>query len=457
MTRADEPSTMLAPDLVDSWGKYRESVGPEAAREDADAFAAGIYRKGWPHIFPPPLFSSEFVDELSYAARTVVGLLQAIPERLFGGSIAAWMEFQGLAPEESDLLTRSLNKRNLQMASQFARPDFVLTASGPKVVEVNVSAPLGGMNTVDPYVKQFRSSGYFRHLQEAGYDVSAPEMRSIWGEAFRSLVRPRQSDGRPVVFEAIADGNDINSGRHAFEKLVGSFGFAYANGLVQDLDVRADGVYYEGRRIDVVFTMYTWLETRKFVPSEVTIRLMEADAAGLVDFIAPPTSALFDHKANLELLTSDSFAECFTEAERDFIRRYVPRTFRVTEGTASEALADRSRMVLKPGSDYGGRGIVFGDQVSDEEWTTAIGAAAAGSGFICQQRLEELWTSQGFNGTEYRDYYVCLGPLVFAGEYAGTFVRWADAASGNLVINVKQGAEAGGLLAGHAAAVRSCS
>lgn len=453
MTRAEEQSVMLAPDLVESWSKYQETVGPEAAREDADAFAAGIHRKGWPHIFPPPLFSTEFVDELAYAARTVVGLLQAIPERVFGGDIAAWMEFQGLAQEESELLARSLNKRNLRMAGQFARPDFVLTTSGPKVVEVNVSAPLGGMNTVDPYVKQFRSSGYFRHLQEAGYDVSAPEMRSIWGGAFQSLVRPRQSDGRPVVFEAIADSNDINSGRQAFEKLVGSFGFDYANGLVQDLDVRADGVYYEGRRIDVVFTMYTWLETRKYVPSEVTVALMEADAAGLVDFIAPPTSALFDHKANLELLTSDSFAKCFTGAEREFIQRYVPRTFRVTEGTAAEALVNRSRMVLKPGSDYGGRGIVFGDQVSDEEWATAIGAAAAGSGFICQQRLDELWTSRAFNGTEYRDYYVCLGPLVFAGEYAGTFVRQADAASGNLVINVKQGAEAGGLLAGHAAAV----
>ncbi len=453
MTRAEEQATLLAPELTDSWGKYQETVGPETARKDADAFAAGIYRKGWPHIFPPPLFSTGFVDELSYAARTVVGLLQAIPERVFGGDIAAWMEFQGLAREESDLLTRSLNKRNLHMASQFARPDFVLTTSGPKVVEVNVSAPLGGMNTVDPYVQQFRGSGYFQYLQEAGYDVSAPEMRSIWGQAFQSLVRPRESAGRPVVFEAIADSADINSGRQAFERLVGSFGFGYANGLVQDLDVRADGVYYEGRRVDVVFTMYTWLETRKFVPAEVTVGLMEADAAGLVDFIAPPTSALFDNKANLELLTSDSFAESFTEAEREFVRRYIPRTFRVTEGTAAEAIAHRSRMVLKPGSDYGGRGIVFGDQVSDEEWTAAIGAAAAESGFICQQRLDQLWTSRAFNGAEYRDYYVCLGPLVFGGEYAGTFVRQADTASGNLVINVKQGAEAGGLLAGHAAAV----
>ncbi|WP_042425010.1 hypothetical protein [Streptacidiphilus anmyonensis] len=452
MTRAHEPSGMLAPGLEDSWTKYQETVGAEAAREDADAFAAGTYREGWTHIYPPQLYSPGFVDELAYAARTVVGLLQGIPERVFGGDFAAWMEFQGLTAEESDLLTRSLNKRNLHMAGQFARPDFVLTTGGPKVVEVNVSAPLGGMNTVDPYLKQFRSSGYLRQLQEAGYDVSAPEMRSIWGAAFQSLVRPRPTDGLPVVFEAIADRADINSGRQEFEKLVGSFGFGYANGLVQDLDVRADGVYYEGRRVDVVFTMYTWLETRKFVPSEVTVRLMEADAAGLVDFIAPPTSALFDNKANLELLTSDAFAGCFTEAEREFIQRYIPRTFRVTKETAPEAVAHRSRMVLKPGSDYGGRGIVFGERMSDEEWATAIGDAAAGSGFICQERLE-LWASPGFDGTEYRDYYVCLGPLVFADTYAGALVRRADAASGNLVINVKQGAEAGGLLAGHAAAV----
>ncbi|MFD5751647.1 hypothetical protein [Streptomyces sp. NPDC127033] len=440
-------SDLLAAGLTDSWQEYEKAVGPAVAREDIRLFHAGIHREGWPHIFPPPLFSTAFEKELAHAARSVMDLLCAIPGRVFGGDMAAWMSFQGIAEQDARLLTRTLSARGEAMARRFARPDFVLTEEGPGLVEVNVSAPMGGMNTHDPYVHQFRRSGYHRFLREIGYEAGAPDMTAAWGRAFRSLVRQAPSGRRPVVFEAVADRHDLNSGRQAFEKLVGSFGFDCVSGMVQDLEIRGDGVFHHGRRVDVVFTMYTWQETRRFVPPGTTEALCDADADGLVDFIAPPTAALYNSKSNLEILTSPAFSGHFTAAELSFIRSYIPRTFRVTRETLAEALSGQGALVLKPASDYGGRGIVFGPTVAPAAWKKLLtGAVRSETGHVCQQILARPWHCPGVDATGRREYHVCLGPLVFGGEYAGTFVRWADSESGNRVINVKQGAEAGGLL-----------
>ncbi|MEH1097931.1 hypothetical protein [Micromonospora sp. CPCC 205561] len=435
--------TMLHPGLRDSWAEYEKTVGAEAA-EDVERFKAAIYRERFPHLFPPPLFDGAFVAELTADAQSLLRLLYSLPDRIFDGNVAAWMEFQGLPGDERDLLSSLLSERNLLVARQFARPDFLLTAEGPRLVEVNVSAPLGGLNTHDPYVRQFRRSGYHDHLLRAGFPVSAPDMTSVWGAALRQFARVRPETGRPVLYEAIANPEDINSGRTAFEQLVGENGYDYANGLVQSLDVTDAGVFLDGRRIHAIFTMYTWKEAREFVPPALTRALADADAAGLVDFVAPPTYALFDHKSNLELLSSPEFAGFFSEPERRLIRRYVPETFRLTAANAERVVGEKDRLVLKPASEYGGRGILFGDQMSPGEWAGAVRAAvASGEGHVCQERLAELWRYPGPDG---REYHVVLGPLVFAGEYGGTLVRWTDVESRNLLINVRNGAEAGALL-----------
>lgn len=434
---------MLHEGLRDSWAEYEKRVGAEAA-EDVERFKAAIYREKFPHLFPPPIFADAFVAELTADVRSLLTLLYSLPERIFGGDVAAWMEFQGLPDDERELLSGLLSERNLMVARQFARPDFLLTDDGPRLVEINVSPPLGGLNTHDPYVRQFRRSGYHDHLVRSGFPVSAPDMTSVWGAALRQIARVRPETGRPLLYEAIANPKDINSGRTAFERLVGENGYDYANGLVQDLEVTDAGVFLAGRRIHAVFAMYTWQEVREFVPPTLTRALADADAAGLVDFLAPPTYALFDHKSNLELLSSPEFAGFFSEPERRLIRRYVPETFRLTAANTDRVLGDKDRLVLKPASEYGGRGILFGDQMTPGEWSGAVHAAiASGAGYVCQRRLARLWRYPGPGGHEY---HVVLGPLVFAGEYGGTFVRWTDVQRRNLLINVHNGAEAGALL-----------
>lgn len=436
---------MLHPDLDGIWARYLKVAGDDALN-DITAFKTAIHRERFPHLFPPPVFEHDFVLDMAAAAQQLLDLLYSLPERVFDGDPQAWMTFQRLPDSERALLTSLLSPRNLRLARQFARPDFLLTTAGPKLVEINVSAPLGGLNTHDPYVRQFRKSGYHDFLASEGFSVAAPDMTAIWGKALKEVTRVATGHGRPVLFEAIANPADINSGRHAFERLVDENGYDYANGLVQDLRIRDDGVFYAGRRIHAIFTMYTWKEAREFVEPGLTRALAAADEAGLVDFIAAPTYALFDNKANLELLSSPHYASFFTDAERRLIRRYVPQTFQVTPATADTLLSGKDDFVLKPTSEYGGQGILFGDQMSAAGWSEAVRTVTASGGYVAQQRLAELWRYTGFDGGAYRDYHVVLGPLMFGGEYGGTLVRWTDVEGNNLLINVRNGAEAGALL-----------
>jgi len=216
---------------------------------------------------------------------------------------------------------------------------------------------------------------------------------------------------------------------------------------VHELDVTPQGVFYEGQRVDVVFTMYTWLETRQYVPHDVTTRLIEADEAGVVDFVSPPLSALYDHKANLEILTSGVHRHHFTDGERAVLDRYVPRTWRLTDDTLKLAARDRAGFVLKPATEYGGKGIVFGDQVGDEVWRATLSASLdRDATYVLQERLGDLWSYDDPDGATCRKYQVCLGPMIFGGRYAGTFMRHAPATTGGSAINTARGAEAASLL-----------
>ncbi|HWS35624.1 MAG TPA: hypothetical protein VN408_23150 [Actinoplanes sp.] len=132
--------------------------------------------------------------------------------------------------------------------------------------------------------------------------------------------------------------------------------------------------------------------------------------------------------------------------ERRLIERYVPRTFRITPADVDTLLAAKDDYVLKPTSEYGGRGILFGDQTPVASWTETVRAVAAGGDYVAQRRLAELWRYPGFDGAGHRDYHVVLGPLMFGGAYGGTLVRWTDVEGRNLLINVRNGAEAGALL-----------
>lgn len=157
---------------------------------------------------------------------------------------------------------------------------------------------------------------------------------------------------------------------------------------------------------------------------------------------------LLTKKVVFALLDDPAYEHLFNVAEISALRRHIPwtRKLRATatthHGRAIELLefaaANRERLVLKPNSEYGGRGVLLGWETSDEHWQYSLGEALGGS-FVLQERVEVLQQSfPTLNGNDiaYEDRYVDFDPYTWGGqEVIGAGVRLSASA----LLNVTAG------------------
>ncbi|MEK8034765.1 hypothetical protein AACH06_28435 [Ideonella sp. DXS29W] len=433
----------LHPNYLHSWEDYLRERGSDVLSE-RDVFQRRLYRLKRTILFPPPLFDKRAVDELAEAAVELVKIVGSIPERIFGGDHRAWMRFLAMPQADVEFLAPLCRPRLMARATEFARPDFLPTDSGPRVTEINISTPIGGMATCEPYVDEFANTGFARHLAKQGACFDTPATSELWLNALMAQCPLARVTEAPIMFEALANPDDRDASRQAFVNLAARAGFNVISGLLTEITVKADGVFVYGQRIHTVYTMFTWNELKRFVPYSLVQALVAAEEDGLVDFIGAPVTALFDHKANLELLTSPAFAHRYTEAEQSLLKRVVPLTFRVTQESVEHALDRRVDLVLKPGDEYGGNGVVFGSSVSPEEWERRLREANASCQlYVCQAVVRSDWRHDVAMPGGRRRYVACLGPMVFGGVYAGLAVRQTVQGGDTPVINVANGAEEG--------------
>ena len=426
-------------------GAWDEFAATAAATEDRSNFVRRLYRSNFPHTYPPPFLTAAAAESVADIGWRLTELITDMPRRAFGDDPTAWMRYLGVPVADSELVQVALlNRRSRRGAAWFMRPDLLVTADGMKLVELNVSTPMGGMSTLPAYFAATQESAFGRHLTRSGLRTEVPDPGAVWLDAFARLLEDRHAAG-VHVFEAIANPADLDTGRRFFVEMVEAGGYQISCGMISDLDVSDSGVWFQGRQVDVVFTMYTWHETRRFVPPALTARLIEMDGTGAVAFIGSPATSLYDNKANLELLTQPEFAHHLSEGERQLVRAHVPATFRLRDATLSRALADQSRLVCKPASAYGGMGIAFGPAMDRQEWRSLMLSRLADphERHVCQ----ELVTADAVNlaGQDPPGREVVLSPLFFGGRFAGLFLRQCPPV-GYAPINVKQGAEAAAVL-----------
>jgi hypothetical protein len=153
-------------------------------------------------------------------------------------------------------------------------------------------------------------------------------------------------------------------------------------------------------------------------------------------------------KALFALLDDPDQEQFFTIEEISALRRHIPWTRKLREtattyrGRVIDLLdftaANREKLVLKPNSEYGGKGVLLGWECNNERWQQALRAALDGS-FVVQERVEVL--SQTFptvldNRIAYEERYVDFDPYTWGGEEVeGAGVRLSSSA----LLNVTAG------------------
>jgi hypothetical protein len=115
-----------------------------------------------------------------------------------------------------------------------------------------------------------------------------------------------------------------------------------------------------------------------------------------VCMVNDPRCKVLYKKASFAVISDEAHASMFTEAEQSAIRDHIPWTRRVedrrtifrgeTIDLVPFIIAHREQLVLKPNDDYGGKGIVLGWTVSQNDWESAVHKALA-EPYIVQQRV----------------------------------------------------------------------
>lgn len=175
---------------------------------------------------------------------------------------------------------------------------------------------------------------------------------------------------------------------------------------------------------------------------------------GNICFINPFSSRVGGLKSILAVMHDDQFANLFTEEQREAIKKYIPWTRLMREGKtdyhgktvdlAGHVRDNRAKMVLKPTSGYGGKNVVIGPDVDDQEWQNTMKIALTpGNNYVVQELVPipadefPVMVDGQFKGFAKKN--VNINFWAFDGVFGGAYVR---AAAGS-IINIHQG---GGLV-----------
>jgi hypothetical protein len=184
--------------------------------------------------------------------------------------------------------------------------------------------------------------------------------------------------------------------------------------------------------------------------SEGDLTAAYRDGAACV--VNPPPARVANNKKLMALLEDPRFSHLVEPREAEVIAATLPwtrvlRPGRVTYGQWVVDLLDfisnnRSRLVLKPASEYGGHDVALGIETEQAEWDRIIDRHAEAGDFIVQEYVpvpEEMFPTVEDGHVQMRLKRFNINPFGIGGRYAGMITRISDRA----VINVSAG---GGLL-----------
>lgn len=157
--------------------------------------------------------------------------------------------------------------------------------------------------------------------------------------------------------------------------------------------------------------------------------VFQAVKDGAVCMVNPVHCKIPYKKTSLAVLSDERNEHLFNKEELNAIKTFMPWTRRVEERlTVYHSLPVdlipfiikyKDRFVLKPNDDYGGKGIVLGWLVDDEQWEKAIITAMA-SPHVVQERVEipwEAYPSMVDGSLHVTERMLDTAPFVFYGDY----------------------------------------
>jgi len=425
---ADDAAVVPEPSQAESMGlqgprlaaRVRQALyhvpGPELARAYARILDGSVARhldyfhdgaRETIRVLPCPIaMLPEEIDYLHRVTRTLHQALLRLPDLYLGDPHIR--DLLRLTPDEDRWLRECWTPAHRERNPVFDRLDALVDFTGPvwketlKFVEPNLTG-VGGLHLV-PSVEEVVDEVVVPLIsaQDPGIRLRRlPDAREL---LFHELAAHLTAIGRPggciCLVEPKYELEGIDEQRRLVEWFQRRHGVEVLHADPAELRLRGDEVYYEDRRVDLVYRDYSVLDLidleAEGVSSEPMRRLFRENR------VMSSIGAELDHKACWEVLTDPAIVErYFGEEERRVFQRHVLWTRVVGErhtllpnGESGDLLEyarqEHETLVLKPSRGYGGDGVLLGHTVDAAEWERALDAALADEERWVVQRLAPI-------------------------------------------------------------------
>ena len=331
---------------------------------------------------------------------------------------------------------------------RICRLDAFLSGYDVKFLEFNADSP-AGIGYTDVLYEGLRDAIELPRV-EADFDTAYTPMLPVLIETLLDAYRQRRLD-RPALPErprlALVD----KPGSPSVPEFRIVCAAARAAGL-EALHATTEELEYDGSVLRIGGEPVHLVYRRALIDDLEEGDLTAAARDGGVCVVNPARARVANNKKLFALLEDPRFARLVNRHDGAVIQATIPWTRILREGPTTQrdwvvdllpfVSANRERLVIKPASDYGGRGVVLGMQTSQPDWDALIERHHRDGAYVVQEYVpvpEEMFPAVDGGQVYARRKRFNINPFAIDGAYAGILTRISDHA----VINVSHG---GGLL-----------
>lgn len=365
-------------------------------------------------------------DELFAATAALLGLLRrTLLERAptAAGRIAAL----GAAEEMYPLVMDGPVEE--EYATCMARPDIIVSATGPRFVEFNIGSGIGGV--VDTALHTAAWVAAFGGPRRMPFDAVDP--LAVRDDLFVRAVKDMGVEPAVAIVGTLRDfgGSPSRYFEIQAESLRG-------RGLVTEVfepEDLLDGLGLPGRpRYQIGLRHFTILE---WIGHGIDLTPVRAALDAGVRMIASQTAYMIANKKVLGWVSEGQ--PWMTDRERETVERYLPWTRVVGDRPVArhgrvvplpELLLERQEdFVLKPAIGMSGRQVLVGRSCRPETWREAVTSAIEAEDHVVQEWVEPAPCRMEFaradgSGSDEADVVPVFSPFLFDQRDAGCMVRY---------------------------------
>lgn len=396
----------------------------------------------------PIVIDQHRVSELQLIAKLLPNILSKAFNYYSKKSLKDTCEYLNI----NDFGLEEIKSRKVRLEDIIWRFDAVYSQGEIKIIEANTGSSLGGW-WADLYFKKIS-----RFLSEIpiskDWNLSHRNIcRGIVAHVLGAIYRLKgpSAQGNVVIYmpDIKVDGKKTLE-THFSSLLKDSYFKTPSVTFVGDLDElewAEDNVYLGDKEIDSIL-----LFTLK--GDEVTVKLRsKIKSYALKEKIYYPDdfmNVFFANKLLFGLLHKEDVKLSLSSQEVEFIEKYIPRTYALSEDVFSVSgaridaqsyvIENKENLVIKKSNSMQGKDVFIGKAMSIDEWREIYQKYRTDRDWLVQEYNvpDEVTSASKFSGLD--KFEVVWGIFSFGGEYGGGSCRAIPASREDKVINLSSGA-----------------